>query len=257
MPHLVVLAAGLGTRFGGVKQLAPVGPHGEAIMDVLLGRAAAAGFDQGVVVVREGIEEAVVAHFAAQRPVLPVSLVVQPVQRDRDRPLGTAHAVLQCRNAVDGPFAVVNADDLYPASAFEALARELDSAIDHALVAFRLGQTVVSARAVSRAVLTLDERGDRVLDIEERVGLIPSIEDRDAWVSMNMWGFHPRVFEDLDAAVTAFVATDKAGEVLLPEVVAAIVHRGDLVRALRCDDRCIGITHPEDVDVVRGVLAAC
>src|SRR5882762_1540795 len=140
--QLIVLAAGSGTRFGGVKQLAPIGPNGEAILDVLLERAAAAGFAGAVVVTAPVIEEQMRAHLAAYPSELPVSVVLQ------SEPRGTAHAVLAAAEEVDGSFGVVNADDLYPPDAFAMLAHHLSTDGGPALVAFRLAKTLINQRPV-------------------------------------------------------------------------------------------------------------
>ena len=250
--QLVVLAAGLGTRFGGLKQLEPVGPRGEAIMDVLLARAAGYGFDRAVVVVRAEIEDAIRSHFSELAPPMPWVTVVQPVPADRDRPPGTAHAVLMCRDEIAGRFAVVNADDLYPRSAFAALGDHLMASDEQALVAFRLDRTVIGDRPVSRAVLALD--GDRLVAISENTALLPAAMPDGTWVSMNMWGFQPSIFEDLERAVRTFAASDSTGEVLLPDVVATMTEGGEITRVLWCEEPCIGITYAEDIGVVRRAL---
>ena len=250
--HLVVLAAGLGTRFGGLKQLEPVGPRGEAIMDVLLTRAAGCGFDRAVVVVRAEIEDAITSHFTAFAPPMPWATVVQPVPVDRDRPPGTAHAVLMCRAEATGRFAVVNADDLYPRAAFAALGRHLTTSDEHGLVAFRLERSVIGDRPVSRAALTID--GDRLVEITENTTLLPATMPAGTYVSMNMWGFQPSIFEHLERAVSAFAESGSAGEVLLPDVVATMTAGGEIVRALLCEEPCIGITYAEDIAVVRRAL---
>ena len=253
--QLVVLAAGLGTRFGGLKQLAPVGPHDEAIMDVLLERAARSGFDGVLVVVRSEIEAAVAAHLSTFPPPLSTRVVVQPVPTGRDRPLGTAHAVLSCRAEIRGPFAVVNADDLYPEEAFVALAAHLATSNEHALVAFRLGQTLIGDQPVSRALISIDPDNDRLVRIEENTKLQRASASADTWVSMNMWGFQPSIFEQLEHAVDAFTASGATGEVLLPDVVSTMVATGADVHVVRCEQRCIGITYADDVRAVRAELA--
>jgi NDP-sugar pyrophosphorylase family protein len=228
-------------------------------MDILLTRAAAAaaattvGFDRGVVSVRAEIEQEVAAHLDARPPPIPITIVVQDSIPGRDRPAGTAHAVLATAGTVDGPFAVVNADDLYPDDAFALLAAQLDGGDEHSLVAFRLGRTVIGTAPVKRAAIEID--GDRLVAIREAtVEPGPSLP-ADDWVSMNMWGFRPSIFEDLERAVTEFLAAGDESEILLPDVVSAIIAGGAAVRVLRSESPCIGITHADDVDVVRRALA--
>jgi bifunctional N-acetylglucosamine-1-phosphate-uridyltransferase/glucosamine-1-phosphate-acetyltransferase GlmU-like protein len=268
-PNLVVLAAGMSTRFGGLKQLAPVRPNGDAIVDVLLERAATAGFGTALVVVRREIERDVESHFAAGRaPALPVELVVQAPVPGRAGSPGTAHAVLGCREALAGSFAVVNADDLYPGDAFALLARHLRSAPDneHAFVAFPARGTLIGSRPVTRALVELDA-GAWLITMHEGT-VTPGLDElrfdapgislslgREAWVSMNMWGLQPSIFETLERAVAEYVAADDAGEVRLPDVVASLVASGGTVKVLQCDAPCIGITHPEDLSVVAAALA--
>ena len=243
--HLVVLAAGSGTRFGGVKQLAVVGPNGEAILDVLLERAARSGFEAAVVVISPAIEEQMRTHLAAFAPPLPVEIVFQSA------PLGTAHAVLAARGHIDGSFAVVNADDLYPAGAFAMLAQHLSSEDEHALVAFHVVKTLIGQQPVKRALLDFDDEGDLVALRESVVapGLVG-----DEWVSMNMWAFTHSMFDEL-ARAAAVPGAGVNGEILLPDVVGSLIDNGATVTVLRCEEPCIGITYAEDVDVVRAALA--
>jgi hypothetical protein len=195
-------------------------------------------------------------------------LAVQPLLAGHARPPGTAHAVLTCRDALGGSFAVVNADDLYPSEAFALLAQHLRAAPDdeHALVAFPVARTLISDRPVSRALIEVD--GDaRLTAIRE--GTVRTRPDglrfeasgtasamcRDASVSMNMWGFRPSIFEVLARAVAAYVAAPDAEEVRLPDVAASLVTTSGTVRVLRCDADCIGLTHPEDLPLVAAALA--
>jgi NDP-sugar pyrophosphorylase family protein len=246
---LVVLAAGSGVRFGGVKQLAPVGPNGEAILDVLLERAALAGFTRAAIITAPAIEGQMHEHLTAHRPILPVDIVLQPV------PSGTVDAVFRARDVVEGPFAVVNADDLYPADGFSMLADHLSAEAGHALVAFRVGRTLIGTRPVKRALLDLDDEGRLVALRESTVAAGSGALLGDEWVSMNMWGFSPSMFDTLGRAVDDFIANGAAGEILLPEVVSSLVGAGVTVRVLRCEQPCVGITYAEDVDVVREALS--
>jgi NDP-sugar pyrophosphorylase family protein len=267
---LVVLAAGLGSRFGGLKQLAAVGSDGATIMDFNIRRAAAAGFSRAVLVIAPGMEGQMRRHLVEEPgvPPIPVDVVVQPVVPGRSRPLGTAAAVLAARDAVAGSFVVVNGDDVYPTSAFALIEEHLHrgSGAEHALVAFRAAQTLVSDRPVSRAALDIDAAGALVAIREGTItagaaGLEFAVAGAvrplgsDARVSMNMWGFRPSIFEPLAAAVAEFVAEDRDGEVWLPDVVQAQVDAGVTVRVLVCEERCFGVTHPDDVGPVRSMLS--
>jgi NDP-sugar pyrophosphorylase family protein len=258
---LVVLAGGLGTRFGGTKQLVAVREDGATVTDVLLERAAAAGIARAVIVVRPEIEDRLRARAdRMERTGIRVEVVLQ------NRPRGTADAVLAAREAIDGSFVVVNADDLYPAVAFSLVAGHLREArsTEHAVVGFRLDRTLVGSRPEARALLTVDEAGAPVAVREGRVekGAVlrfvtaMSVEPLagDERVSMNMWGFRPSVFDALAVAVAGAPVTTRATEVLLPDVVATMIDQGDTVRVLGCDEPCIGITYPDDVDAVRRLL---
>jgi len=268
---VVILAGGLGTRFGGVKQLAEVDSDGAAIMDVLLLRAATAGFSYAVVVVAPAIEQEVRAHLERRdrtsgAPPMPVAIAVQDLPTGRSRPMGTAHAVLAAREQVRGPFVVVNADDLYPTDAFALAAEHLHTAPDdeHALVGFRIARTLTSDRPVSRALVEIDEgrlvaapegkvvtrRGARFFETDATVTPLRG----DECVSMNMWVLRESVFTPLAAAVAAFVAAGSVGEVFLPAVVASIVQAGETVRVIVSESSCIGITHGQDLAAVRAAL---
>jgi bifunctional N-acetylglucosamine-1-phosphate-uridyltransferase/glucosamine-1-phosphate-acetyltransferase GlmU-like protein len=240
---LVILAAGLGTRFGGLKQLTPIGPNGEAIMDLLLARAGKEGYDRAVVVIRPDIRGVVNAHFGRYPPPIPVELAEQT------EPIGTADAVLTAQRAVRGPFVVANADDLYPVEAFALLARHIRMTNEHAMVAFRAGRTMVDDQPERRARIDIGEDG-RLNGVVETT-LCPSEGfDTDSWISMNLWGFQPSVFDALARAVAA----RSSSEVYLPDVAGAMVAGGALVRVILCELPCVGITRADDVDAVRRTL---
>jgi bifunctional N-acetylglucosamine-1-phosphate-uridyltransferase/glucosamine-1-phosphate-acetyltransferase GlmU-like protein len=245
---LIVMAAGSGVRFGGVKQLAPIRPNGEVILDALLARAASGGFTRAAVVTSPAIEQLMRDHLAAHPPQLPVEVVLQL------EPTGTADAVLSARDVVEGSFGVVNADDLYPPEAFAMLAEELSRGGERALVAFQVGRTLIGTRPVKRALLDFDDDG-RLVALRETTVVAGSRElQGDVWVSMNMWGFSHSMFDVLTSAVDDFNVSRAAGEILLPDVVSSLVAEGVTVRVLRCDQPCIGITYAEDVEVVRGMV---
>jgi bifunctional N-acetylglucosamine-1-phosphate-uridyltransferase/glucosamine-1-phosphate-acetyltransferase GlmU-like protein len=256
---LVVLAAGRGTRFGGMKQLAAVGPRGETVTDAMLARAAAAGIERAMVVVSPEVESSMREHFRAQSNPIAVDFVVQQAHR------GTADALLTARPRVDGTCVVVNADDVYPASAFVTLAHHARNgpADEHAMVAFRADRTLNSDRPGSRALVTRDHDGRLVAITEGRVtadaaGMrfeAPAYTCAlrgDELVSMNIWLFRPQFFEDVAAAVQAHPGP---GEVYLPDAVARCVGRGGAVRVFATDERCVELTYPDDVALVRDALA--
>ena len=295
-PSLVVLAGGLAKRYKGCKPLAPVGLHGEAVIDLTVSDARAAGFGDIVLVLGPQTASAITYHVRrCWPPSVPVTSTVQQF------PLGTAHALLCARRLLhDGPFGVVNADDVYGIPALEVLAGALldkgqagatDStdSKDHALVAFAIRDTVVTSEPVTRGTcLVGPER--RLAGIVERRkvtmhsdgrftshdGLEPLEIPPDTLVSVNLWGFFPEVWQALEAAVMDVhpgVASDgsvrdessvKVGvEVLLPEVIGQLVNGvapggapAQTVRVLDGPGRCLGVTHSEDLPLVRSELAA-
>ena len=278
---LVVLAAGHGTRFGGLKQVAAVGPSGEAIMDRTVLHAHDSGVEGVVLVVRPEIRAEIEAHVRARWPrALPVELVCQPA-----RP-GTAYAVLCTRPVVDGPFAVANADDLYEPDAFSRLREHFaphaisGTRPEHVLVAYELARTLLGASEVKRGICTIGEGGELRGVADYRVRHAgegwfsaspveralhrdtPPQEDlvlgADAPVSMNLWGFHPSVYDVLAAAVDPFEPAGPDREVLLPEVLGESVETGECrVQVLRTTSRCYGITHAGDVELVHAYLETC
>jgi hypothetical protein len=287
-PTLLVLAAGLARRYGGLKPLAPVGPHGEAVIDLVASDARAAGFGRIVLVLHPETGPAVRYHVERCWPeTVPVSFAVQAV------PLGTTHAVLAARDEIgsDVPFAVANADDVYGENALSVLARQLTTAHDeHALVAFDLAATIVTDAPVTRGVCAVGADGLLVSIAERRKvsrrrgpvpgtadvrfraddGASPADLEAGAPVSVNLWGFQPGIWPVFTAAMEASgldeeealaAATAGSGppdvEVLLPEVVGQMVAagRGLPVRVLRAGGACIGVTHPDDLPVVRDLLA--
>jgi CTP:molybdopterin cytidylyltransferase MocA len=279
---LVVLAAGMAKRYGGCKPLAPLGLHGEAVIDLIAGDAVAGGFGDIVLVLGPQTGPAIRYHVGRCFPsTLEVAFTEQPV------PLGTAHAVLCARKHVgDGSFAVVNADDVYGAPAMALLARALAEGNEHAIVSYRLGDTIVADAPVTRGTLAVGSDGHLQRLVERRGvarrpdgdfdvadGLDPGMLPGDTPVSMNLWGFQPSIWPVLEAAVLrAHPSVTPEGtvpdpsaladhaEVLLPEVVGAMIadHPGDVsatVRVLAGPGRCIGVTHADDLPVVRNELA--
>jgi len=277
--QLVILAAGHGTRFGGPKQLAPVGPHDEAIMDYTALAATSCGFDGIVLVVRDEIRGQIEDHVGARWPAsLPVAIVCQaPVP-------GTTQAVASARSALAGPFGVANADDLYGESALRAVVDHFtrpraDGTFDdaHVLVAYQLMRTVFSGATVKRGLCESDDDGmdvrinEHTLELHEdgrflATPLLPdgrtaSVESEfvpgSVRVSMNLWGFHLRMLDHLERALDSFDRGTGDAELLLPQVVGNLIASGaDRVRVVNTEACCLGITHREDLPIVRRYLAA-
>jgi hypothetical protein len=228
--QLVILAAGLGTRYGGLKQLEPVGPRGATLMDYSLYDARRAGLRRGGVRHPSRHAGAFGGYAAQFEGRLPWRAALQRLEdlppgvaaaSSRSKPWGTAHAVLAAAPFVRGPFAVLNADDFYGAEAFVALAEFLrrhagDRPPSHAIVGYRLRDTLSSAGPVNRAMCRIDAEG-WLQSIEEVTGLAAG-SDAGGVVSMNLWGFTPAVFDTLRAGLVEFFASGdtREGECLLP-----------------------------------------
>ncbi|HLG93116.1 MAG TPA: NTP transferase domain-containing protein [Acidimicrobiales bacterium] len=272
--ELVILAAGAGRRYGGPKQLAPVGPAGEWLMDYTVHDAVAAGFHRLVVVVRADIEAAVRQRAARW----PGRLEVEVVCQDRAGPgqpaglAGTAHALAVAARQLSGDFATANADDLYGPGALAALAEHLRTGPPgaHAMVGLpaaasfcgpgpvrravcRLGP---DARLVSVTEASLSRSGGRLLwrPLGEGPGP-PAPLDPATLVSVNLWGLRRWALAFVEEAVGQAAGRGGAREVLLPEVVSAMLARGEQVVALPGRGPCLGLTHPEDLEEVRRGLA--
>jgi NDP-sugar pyrophosphorylase family protein len=237
MPTLVVLAAGVGRRYGGSKQLVGLGPGGELLLEYDLFDALRAGFDRAVLVVRpeqEPLFRARLADGAGRR--VGIAYARQP------EPRGTADAVLAARGQVTGPFAVANADDVYGPGAFRALARGMRQAPDAwTLVAYDLARTLSPGGPVARALLRTAPDGS-LLGLEEH----GAVQGGTGRVSMNLWGFTPDLFDGL-AALAQGRGDAAGGEFLLPEAVGALVLAGRArVRVVDTDERWLGVTWPAD-----------
>ncbi|HTL69472.1 MAG TPA: NTP transferase domain-containing protein [Lacunisphaera sp.] len=270
---LVILAAGIGSRFGGVKQVQPVGPHGELIIEYSAFDALRAGFGRLVLVIRKEIEadfRAAIGRRLESR--IDVHYVFQE-SSGRAKPWGTGHAVLAARHVVDRPFAVQNADDFYGASGYAALAGHFAASRDYALVGYPLRQTLSEHGAVSRGICAFDEKGrlgsiTELTRIEatphgakqtEADGLVRLLSG-DEVVSMNNWGFTPELFPKLERLFADFVATrgtDPKAEFYLPAAVSSLIERNQArVAVLASTDAWFGLTYKEDVPAARAALAA-
>lgn len=290
-PTLLVLAAGLGSRYGGIKQMDPVGPDGEFVLDYSIYDAWRAGFRQVCLVIREELAEPLQEHFAAKLAGrMDMSFVVQrlddlPVGHScpagRQKPWGTGHAVWSARKAIHGPFAAINADDFYGAESYQVLADFMRSAScderTYAMVAYQLANTLSEHGSVSRGVCSTNDRGDLETVIErtkiEQTAAGARFQDNDGrWqcltgqepVSLNFWGFRPSLFTHLEELFREFLEAhgeEAKSEFYIPTVIDTLIHRG-LCRSavLSSSERWFGMTYAEDravvVEQIRRLTAA-
>jgi NDP-sugar pyrophosphorylase family protein len=283
---LVILAAGTGSRFGGPKQLEPLGPSGELLLDYGIHDARRAGFERVVLVIRRETRELFEAAVGARyRGRIPVSFVEQSVDAlpsgfrrpaERTKPWGTGQAVLAAAPEIDDSFIVANADDFYGANAYRLLAEFLrapasapasapapSGSATYGLVGYPLRETLTEHGAVNRARCLADTDG-WLQEIEEIIGIVPEGEggryagpageprhlSGDTPVSMNIWGFTPAIFPQLESGFRSFLETEgdqPRSEFLLPDELQRLIRRGEArVRLLEGGTDWTGVTHPED-----------
>ena len=273
-PTLLVLAAGMGSRYGGLKQLEPVGPDDETIMDYSIFDARRAGFEKIVFVIRKEIEEPFKRKIAARfEKRIAVNYVFQEIGKllpgfslpaGRAKPWGTTHAILMAANAIHEPFGVINADDFYGANSYRVLAGHLQTGTsDYAMVGFVLRNTLSDFGTVARGVChvaddgylkdivelkSIEREGPRItnIDSEGQETLLNGSEI----VSMNMWGFTPQVFGQLYEHFERFLkryGDDTTAECYLPGTVNSLIQVGlARVKVLRSGDAWFGVTYRED-----------
>ena len=287
-PALIIMAAGLGSRYGGLKQIEPVGPNGEIIIDYSIYDALKAGFGKVVFVINRDIEKAFRENIGTKiEKVLDTEYVYQSVHDlpeefqvpdGRVKPWGTAHAVLCCRNAVNNPFAVINADDFYGSSSFGKIAGYLKGVEDsngvyqYCMVGFKLENTLTENGHVARGVCSVNEEG-YLKTIQERTriqkfgGVTKYTEDGENWtvipegstVSMNMWGFTPGFFNELQRQFPQFLQDNannlSKAEFYLPAVVDSLISSGKArVKVLPTEERWYGVTYKEDKPMVKEAI---
>ncbi|HLF35107.1 MAG TPA: sugar phosphate nucleotidyltransferase [Cyclobacteriaceae bacterium] len=275
---LVIMAAGIGSRYGGVKQLEGIGPSGETLMDYSIHDAIEAGFRKVVFIIRRDLEEAFTYHYRNRfREMTDISFAFQDEFKKyeegfeiiRSKPWGTGHAMLSTGELIKTPFAILNADDFYGAPAFHALAgalRENKKENRYFLVAYRLINTLSEFGTVSRGLCRLDDhhdlvsvkeltrigrKGDEVV-YEENGEFYPL--NPDDLVSMNFWGFSPFVFTELNSRFKEFIKRNHSNpkaEFYIPTFVDGLIHdRLAKVHVLATEETWIGVTYKEDKPVV-------
>lgn len=279
---LVVLAAGMGSRYGGLKQMDSFGPNGETIIDYSLYDAYRAGFNHVVFIVREyfadtfrevfdpkikgGMEATYVCQELANIPF------PHPIPPERDRPWGTGHAVWVAHSVVEGPFAVINADDYYGPESYKTLYNfltEKREQEEYSVVGYRLSNTLSEHGVVNRGICQGDENG-YLVHIEECKQIGRDAQGRisfpgengtirylpkDAPVSMNMWGFYPSYFDFFKEQFAAFLeeqGQDLKAEYYIPSLIDHLIQTGQRrTRILHCDAEWFGVTYQEDKNFVR------
>ena len=278
-PTLLVLAAGMGTRYGGLKQMDPMGPHGETILDYSVYDAIRAGFGKVVFIIREDFAEAfresigarfagrIAIDYASQRlDDLPDGFTVPA---GRTKPWGTAHAVRAARDVVHEPFAVINADDFYGRDAYVRAVEFLDqvdpvaSPSSCCLIGYYLNKTLSQHGGVNRGITSTE--GGCLANVEEIIGIIrdttglitgetvsgkPRTIEKDAIVSMNFWGFTPQHFTELEAEFIKFLEThgsEAKSECFIPTVVDELIAAGTTrCEVLATTSSWFGVTYPDD-----------
>jgi len=279
-PELIVMAAGIGSRYGGLKQIDPIGPGGESILDFSLYDAIQAGFRTIIFVVSGATEDALrkrveaaigrtcdTSFIVQELDDLPAAAAVPPT---RNKPWGTGHAVLSCRHTVTSSFGVVNADDYYGRSSFKLLYDFLtsdavrDDPHSYCMIGYSLGNTLSQHGYVSRGICAQDADGfllgvNERTHIEQSSGVIRWTENGEDWteipaetrVSMNIWGFTPSIFKELESRFIDFLGAQSAelleAEFMLPEAVNSLINdKRATVKVLPTAERWFGMTYQAD-----------
>lgn len=275
---LVVMAAGMGSRFGGLKQIEPIGPDGEALLDFSVFDAKKAGFNKVVFIIKEAIEKDFKETVGKRiEKIIDTEYVFQEIYKlpegyecpkDREKPWGTAHAVYCCRDVVKTPFAVINADDYYGPSAYKQIYEALiNDQKDYCMVGFRLANTLTENGTVSRGVCEIKD--GYLESVTERTKIMDCkyTEDGETWiplssdtvVSMNMWGFTPDIFEYITEYLKQFLDEKiniPKSEYYLPYVVSKLINSGEKkVKVLVAEDKWYGVTYKEDKEFVVNAIA--
>ena len=284
-PALIILAAGMGSRYGGLKQMAPVDEYGNLIIDYSIYDALQAGFGRIICIIKRAIEKdfhEVIGHRIEERAELCYAfqeLTMLPkgysVPNGREKPWGTSHALLCCKGIADGPFAVINADDYYGQSAYATIFEYLSAPHargEYAMVGYHVENTLTDHGAVTRGVCEADENGF-LARIKECSGIRKFegggvyeeggksvVIPKGTLVSMNLWGFDAGLLEELEAGFPQFLNTGLCEnplkcEYLLPTSVHGLIQSGAAsVRVLQSRDKWFGVTYREDMPVVQAAV---
>lgn len=286
-PTLLVLAAGMGSRYGSLKQIDPVGPSGETIIDYSIYDAIRAGFGKVVFIIRKSFEQDFKEIFISKlQPFIPVEYVFQELENvpegvsfspERVKPWGTAHAILMAKDRIKEPFAVINGDDFYGSDAFKTMADYLNSLTieqqtQYSLVGYQVGNTMSENGTVSRGVC-LEDASSNLVSVTERTniqfthgGIAYQEEDGtlvflnpETLVSMNFWGFTPEYFKQTESMFVDFVKANSESlkaEFYIPTAIDNLINSSNAsVKVLRSSAKWFGVTYKEDKPVVIEKLA--
>ena len=289
-PTLLILAAGMGSRFGGLKQVEPVGPNGEAIIDYSIYDAIRTGFGKVVFIIRESFADAFKEKFDKKlNGKIEVDYAFQELDmlpdgfklpEGREKPWGTAHAILCARYAVNEPFCALNADDFYGFNAYKAMAKFLTESKDqseYAMVGYKLNDTLSEYGSVSRGICDVDadlnlkkivetikivKKENKVISIENDGSEIELSGNENA--SMNNWGFKPSVFDELEKRFSQFLKTEidkPKSEMYIPSVVFDLIDdKAATVKVLEAHSPWFGVTYKEDkpfvIEKINALIAA-
>ena len=286
-PTLLVLAAGMGSRYGSLKQIDPVGPSGETIIDYSIYDAARAGFGKVVFIIRKSFEQDFKDIFITKlQPYIPVEYVFQEIDNvpeglsfspDRSKPWGTAHAILMAKDIIHEPFAVINGDDFYGSDAFKTMADFLnsltaDQQTQYSLVGYHVGNTMSENGTVSRGVCQ-EDADENLVSVTERTNIQyidggiayqetdgePVFLDPETLVSMNFWGFTPEYFKQTESMFIDFVKANSdnlKAEFYIPTAIDKLISSSAAtVKVLRSSAKWFGVTYKEDKPLVIEKLA--
>lgn len=287
-PTLVIMAAGMGSRYGGLKQMDPVGPNGEIIIDYSIHDALKAGFGRIVFIIKEELKEDFYQVIGKRiEALVDVTYVFQRLEnipqglmvpQDRIKPWGTAHAVMCCKNIVNTPFLVINADDFYGASTFKIMhdyllnIKEYEDSYEFSMAGFKLENTLTEHGHVARGVCVIDSSG-YLAGIKERTMIkkfedkVRYFEDGNNWVdipggstvSMNIWGFTPSIFKELETNFPEFYKDNKdnllKAEYFLPTVLNKLIYENKAkVKVITSTEQWYGVTYKEDKPLAKAAI---
>ena len=281
-PTLLILAAGMGSRYGGLKQIDGIGPNDEPIIEYSIYDAIKSGFGKIVFVIRQEFDEAFRARFSKFEKMIEIAYAYQPVQIDlpgvnlvkRQKPWGTSHAVLVAKEYIDEPFAVINADDYYGNNSFKIMAEFLKNQCSPSVMSmlgYILENTLSEYGTVNRGVCEVDKNSN-LIQVIERTKIakvntkikyhLGEVDEGEllygSSVSMNYWGFHPIIFNYLEKGLHNFIkanANDPTAEYYIPNIISEKINDGTMVvKVIPTQDAWFGVTYKQDKPMAKDAI---